>query len=93
MLCEVMAGNGVEATVAFTDASGAAADPTTASVVVRQPDGTETTYTSELTHVGVGVYTLTFAPATPGRWYVKGVGTGNVVAVDEDYVLVMPTVA
>lgn len=94
MLCEVKAGNGVEVTVTFTDKSGALADPTTASVVVLDPDGVETTYSGgELSHIGAGVYTVDFAPAIPGKWWVKGVGSGNVVAVDEDFILVIATKA
>lgn len=94
MLDEVQIGNAYEATVTFTDANGAPADPSVATIKVRHPaTGAIDTYTGgQLAHAGVGVYKVVFTVDARGKWYVKGYGSGSLVASDEDYVLGVDTI-
>lgn len=76
----------------FKDEDGALTDPTDVTFKVRQPDGTETSYTTAdgVTNDSVGVWS--FPMPNPldaeGRWYWRAVGTGAVVAADEDHFIV-----
>lgn len=75
----------VRLSVAFTVA-GTATDPTTISVVVRTPDGRETTYTYALAQVvkdGVGNYHYDFPASLIGYHYYRWVGAGTVIAASE----------
>lgn len=73
-------------TASFTDADGAAADPTGVVVKVRDPSGDQTTYThphATITNPAVGTWVWQ-APAgwtEKGKWWVRFAGTGNGVTV------------
>ena len=79
-------GTSVRLTGTFTDSSGAAADPTAVSVIVRDPSGNETTYTygATITRTGTGVYYQDVTTDEEGFWYYEWQGTGAVVATDEE---------
>jgi hypothetical protein len=84
-------GDLVHASVAFTNAAGAAADPTTVVVRVRPPNtGRDeyTTYTygtdAEVQKTGTGAYYLDVACAAAGTYWVRWEGTGAVIAAVED---------
>lgn len=81
-------GQTVKLSTAFTDANGAAANPTTVTCKVEKPDGTETTYTSVSTpaiaNPTTGTYTLLIVADQSGMWSYRWEGTtGTTVAVDE----------
>lgn len=79
-------GQSVRLMVAFTDAAGAAANPTTVTCKVEKPNGTETTYTTPtITNPETGIYQLIVVPDQMGGWRFRWEGTtGTAVAVDED---------
>lgn len=58
---------------------GVATDPTTVSLIITTPTGTETTYTwaaSEITRTSAGVFTKNIACTEDGTWTFQWVGTG-----------------
>ena len=68
----------------FKDAAGSLTDPTTVTLVVKEPDGTETTYTTvQVTHDATGRYSKDFAPDQSGTHFYRWVGTGAVAAAFE----------
>ncbi|MCH8196451.1 MAG: hypothetical protein IH904_00070 [Proteobacteria bacterium] len=76
-------GDAVEITGKFTDLAGAAADPDTITVKVREPDGTLTTKTDadpEVTSSTVGTWVYNFTITQAGRHAVRWEGTGTVTA-------------
>lgn len=78
-------GQSVRLAVAFTDAAGVAADPTTVTCKVERPDGTETTYTEPtVTNPSAGAFELIVVANQSGtwRWRWEGV-TGPVTPVAE----------
>jgi hypothetical protein len=81
-------GQSVKLTSSFTDANGDAANPTTVTCKVEDPDGTETTYTAAsdpaITNPATGSYQLIVVPDQSGMWTYRWEGvTGDAVAVDE----------
>ena len=84
-------------TVTFTS-SGSPANPTTVSLVVTDPSGTQTTYTTSngITQSGTGIYTaaITCLPAltgVDGLWSYVWIGTGAVSDVQPGTWRVLPT--
>ena len=82
-------GQSVKLSVAFTDANGAAANPTMVTCKVEEPDKTETTYTSisvpAITNPSTGAFQLILAPDQSGNHTYRWTGTtGAAIAVDED---------
>lgn len=79
-------GQSVKLTCAFTDANGAPANPTTVTCKAKEPDGTETTYTTPtVTNPSTGTFELIVAPDQSGNHTVRWTGTtGSAVAVDEE---------
>lgn len=82
-------GQSVKLTCAFTDSAGAAANPTTVTCKVEEPDKTETSYsaisTPAITNPTTGTYQLIIAPDQSGNHTVRWQGvTGDTVAVDEE---------
>ena len=87
--------------VLFTDVNGAPADPTTVTLTVWSPDNTQDVYTDATTpivvHPSTGAYYLdlpvtqagpnAYAPAYIYRW----TGTGSLMAVEEGWIAVSPT--
>lgn len=74
--------------------SGVNTDPTTVTLKVQNPAGTETSYTyaaSEVTKSATGVYYKDVTLSTSGVWYYRWIGTGTVVSADEDYLFVKPS--
>lgn len=82
-------GQTVKLSVDFTNAAGAAANPTTVTCKVESPAGTETTYTVASTpaiaNPSVGTFELLLTPNLMGGWRYRWEGTtGSQVTVDED---------
>lgn len=80
------AGDELQITFKFANLSGAADDPTTVTVSVRDNLGRTTEITkaiTDLTHVSTGNYTLNLDTTTfvDGPWIVQCVSTGAVTAV------------
>lgn len=76
---------------AFTNAAGAAADPTNVTFKIRKPDGTTTTYVhgtdSELVKDSVGNYHVDFPVTLAGFYEWRYEGTGTVTAaIDGEFV-------
>ncbi len=70
----------------FKDEDGMLNDPSTVTLMIREPDGTETTYTYALDQVAkeaVGRYAKEFSPDQSGVHHYRWVGTGAVAAAFE----------
>jgi hypothetical protein len=83
----------ISTTTVFTT-GGVATDPTTVTLKVEQPDGTETTYTyagGTVAKANTGSYYKDVQVSQHGTWTYKWIGTGAVAAVDEDSFHVLPT--
>lgn len=79
--------DGIRLSVAFT-VSDVNTDPTTVTLKVQEPDGTETPYTytlAEVTKSAVGVYYKDIIVDSSGAWFYRWEGTGTVVAATEEY--------
>jgi len=90
-------GQTVALTFSFTDVAGAAANPTTVTCTVEEPDGTETEYTNAstpaITNPATGSYQLVLAPDQSGmHWYRAEGTTGTTVAVVEGQFSVLTSV-
>lgn len=73
-------GSLVQLSVLFTNVAGVPSDPTTVTVVVTAPDGTQVTYSSP-THTGTGTYTQNVPSTQVGSYNYEWFGTGAIVAV------------
>lgn len=76
----------------FTDEDGIAADPTSVTFKVKDPAGTETSYTdadSEVTNPATGSWECELPTLdAAGRWYWRVDGTGAVTAANETFFIV-----
>lgn len=82
-------GDLVRITANFTNEAGAAADPTTVTLLVKLRyviGSTATTYTypANIIKDSTGNYHLDFQPTTEGIWDYRWVGTGSVTAAGEN---------
>lgn len=73
-------------TASFTDAAGSAADPTSVTLTVQAPDGTQATPTP--TSSVVGTWTADVSVTQAGVWWYRFEGTGAVAAAAEGSLLV-----
>lgn len=90
-------GQSVKLTASFTDADGDPANPASVSCLVREPDGTETTYdsasTPAVTNPETGTFEVILPADAPGIWVYRWEGaTGTTTPVDEDSFTVLPSV-
>lgn len=77
-------GSLVRVSAAFTDASGAAVDPTTVTLQVKTPAGTVTSYVDpDVVHDGVGLYHYDIDGSTVGNWEYRWSSTGTGQAAEE----------
>lgn len=70
----------------FKDAAGTLADPTTVTLKIEEPDGTETTYTyalAQITRDSAGRFSKSYTPDQSGVHHYRWVGTGTVGAAFE----------
>jgi hypothetical protein len=79
-------GDRPRATVTFTAINGTPTNPTTVTVTVQDPTGAETSPAA--VSDGAGVYHVDIDATMSGRWLVRFVGVGTVVAAVEDQFLV-----
>lgn len=76
----------------FYNSAGNLANPTTTTLKIRKPDGTESSVAQgSLTQESTGVWSYTVTLDQSGTWYFRWVGTGNVVAAYESRVEVVRT--
>lgn len=87
-------GQSVRLYCSFADANAVAANPTTVTCKVEEPDGTETTYTTPtITNPTTGTFQLIVVPDQSGMYSYRWEGTtGTSVAVDEDQFHVLGSV-
>ena len=83
-------------TATFRNDADALTDPTTVTVRVREPDGTETLYTSPVAPIAnssTGVWAFTFPAAldAAGDWYVRFRSTAGLLTAGEQKLVVRPT--
>lgn len=79
--------------VAFTDPSGAAADPTAVIYTARKPDGTTLELSGgSVIHDGTGAYHVVVTVDQAGDWAEKFVGSGDVVQTRQGWFYVSPDV-
>jgi hypothetical protein len=74
-------------TANFTNAAGAAADPTSVTLLVLNPAGVETTYTlasGQVTKTAVGAYQMALVANASGVWTYKWQGAGVVNQTSPD---------
>ena len=75
--------------VDFTNAAGTAANPSTVTLKVENPDGTQTTYAQgSLSNPSTGRWEKAVTVDKPGRWWFRFEGTGSIQLAQEDYVQV-----
>lgn len=82
-------GKYVKITGTFT-VDSVATDPTTITLKVENPNGTEVSYTyalSEITKSATGVYYKVIQMSISGNWTYKWVSTGAVADESEDYTI------
>ncbi len=83
-------GDAPVATATFRNIAGVLTDPTTVTVKLLSPEGTQTTITP--TNPSTGVWSAQVPTFTaPGIWVVKFFGTGAVVAAEETKMQVRTT--
>ena len=78
----------------FSDATGALADPTTITLKVRDPSGTETSYTyagATVSKEATGIYYKDVTINAQGRWVARWIGTGTVADAAEFPIDVPPS--
>jgi hypothetical protein len=78
----------------FYSLAGVLTDPTTIKCVIRAPDTTEVTRTyagATVSKTSTGLYYTDYAPAAPGLYRVRWVGTGTVASAEESAFTVRPT--
>jgi hypothetical protein len=83
-LANYYVGSEARCTGIFRDAAGALGDPTTVVVMVQDPTGKKTTYTSGIVRDGVGVYHFDVLLTKPGSWIYKFRGSGGLNAASVD---------
>jgi hypothetical protein len=92
---ERVIGTGITSEQEFRDTDGDLADPTTITLVVREPDGTRTTYVhgtdEEVVKDATGLYHFSHTPDSVGRWGYRWVGTGAVAYAEEQFVKILPS--
>lgn len=84
-------GNGVGITGTITDSSGALADPSSLTLTVRHPDGTEDVYTYPptgiITQVSVGQYLGAVLPDAEGVWLYRWVSSSPDSATEGSFIV------
>lgn len=78
-------GDQVRLAVAFTDAAGAAADPSSVTLKYRKPDGSITTIAyGSLTHPAVGSFYADVVVDQAGTWSYRFESSGTYVGAEEE---------
>lgn len=90
------AGSVVKLTGTFTDASGAAMDPTTVKATIQEPAGTKTVYVygqGQIQKSAVGIYYLLLdTTGKAGVWLYRwhSEGTGQAASTDDHFTVSPP---
>lgn len=89
-------GDRVRISCAFTDLSGAPADPTGITFKFKTPAGTTTSYVygvdGALIKLATGSYYVDLTLNVEGIWFYRFEGTGALVAADEGHLLAKDSV-
>ncbi len=89
-LQNTLIGTPVRIVATYRNLDDVLADPTTVSMVVRKPDGTETSYDeTSMLNPSVGVWTLVVPTDQAGQWIVNCSGVGNDVDVNDEATFVV----
>jgi len=86
MANQVNVGDLLRLDATFKNIDGELTDPSTVSIIIKEPDGTILTKVygvDAITRVGVGNYVFDFSITKKGMHRYWGVGTGLVQAVEE----------
>lgn len=86
-------GQVVTVTGTFRDSAGTAADPTTITLTVTAPDGTDDTYTyaaGQVTKASTGVYVRAIVLDLAGTWTYRWAGEGAVEQVFDGFLVADP---
>jgi hypothetical protein len=79
-------GDAILLTSDFANVNGLPFNPYDVTLWVKDPTGTETTYTTGFTNPAVGQFTYETAPVTiSGVWFYKWNGSGNTNVSTADY--------
>lgn len=88
-------GQEVRVKATFTDMDDAPVDPTVATIIIRSPNGAETSYIYgddvEVVKESTGIYYVDFVPTAAGYWRSRGKGTGAATGAGEDLFVVNST--
>jgi hypothetical protein len=79
-------GDKVTLKATFKNTSCVIADPTAVSIKIREPDGSENSYSPLKVDTGIYSYDLTFD--AHGVWYYRWIGTGAVHTAGEGRIVV-----
>lgn len=82
-------GDLVRITARFTDADNEPADPTSVSILVREPNGNESTMS--VSNPSVGVYYAEQSIDASNCWWFRAKGTGTIEAAVERVLMVRAT--
>jgi len=67
-------------------------DPTTVTVRIREPDGTETSYVyntdDEVERESIGEYVFHLLPTVSGSYFYRWIASGNITAAGEGFIKV-----
>jgi len=80
-------GSEIRFRASFSNLAGALTDPTTTTLKVRPPGGSQTSYTyagGQLTKESTGVYTMLFVVATAGTWLYRWEAAGALIVTTPD---------
>lgn len=94
---ESYVGNSMTVDATFTRRkTGDLVDPTTVTTTVETPAGVKAAYVygtdANLTRTSLGLFSVTYTTDADGWWIVKFVGTGQVVAVNQERHHVLPVI-
>jgi len=85
-------GDTLRLAVTFRNSASAVADPTTVTLKIREPNGTETDYVYgtdiEVSRDSAGAYRFDLMLDASGDWYVRWIGTGAVATATEERIRV-----
>ena len=87
-------GQGIRLSGTFT-VGGSLTDPTTVSLILRDPSGNEGTYTAaggQVSSDATGIHYMDHTVDEAGIWMYKWIGTGAVIAVKESFFAVVDSI-
>lgn len=83
-------GDKITIAVDFRDNASALTDPTTVTIIIERPDGTQTIAATAAAHSSTGHYSFDYAITAEGLFFIRWEGTGTLQAAVEDNFSVRP---